>query len=71
MARKYYTLCVWEDEHGVWLDEFGSCKKAEVMEEKEGYDLPKGWLAIVTSDESAEGMMAARDALPAPKSRKG
>ena len=72
MARKYYTVCTYED--GRWFDEFGSFKLAEVKEEEEAlkdqaeaYGRKRNTVRIVSHDGTAQGMMAARDALPAPK----
>lgn len=67
MARKYHTLCIWDARLGGWFDEFGSYKKAEVEEERTSWEVPMGWRRIISHDDSAEAMMAARDALDAPK----
>ena len=68
--EKYYTLCVWDTDQGVWFDGFGSYRLKEVKGELElmrddGHKAKH--LRIVTSDASAGDMIAKRDALPAPK----
>lgn len=72
MTRKYYTVCTFED--GRWFDEFGSYKLAEVKEEAQAlkdraqaYGRKRNTVQIIKHDDTAQAMMAARDALPAPK----
>lgn len=70
MARQYYTLCVWDERVSAWFDNFGSYSKAEVLAEKrlareEG--VPAKYLAVISTGELAQDMIAARDALPHPK----
>jgi hypothetical protein len=71
MTRKYYTLCIWDAEQACWFDEFGSYSRREVAEEKtiatQDNEVRPHHARIIASDESAESMIAARDALPAPK----
>lgn len=73
MARRYHTLIVWTpgetEKTGFWSDEFGSYSRNEVQGEKEfAYDhFPRGHVKIVSHDDGAENMIAARDAVPAPK----
>jgi hypothetical protein len=71
MARKYFTLCIWDAEHGAWFDEFGSYSRGEVAQEKTLHTQDNGvrphHARIVVSDDTAESMIAARDALPAPE----
>lgn len=70
MSRPYYTLCVWEPDFSAWFDAFGSYSRGEVAQEKTSY-LDSGFsprhLTIIKTDETAAAMIAARDALPAPK----
>lgn len=70
MARKYHTLCIWDEHHKAWFDNFGSYSMAEVKAEyrdaKEGGYKAKH-LAIITTDETAAAMMKARDNLPMPQ----
>lgn len=67
--RKYHTLCIWDAEQSCWFDNFGSYDLKEVKGEAraardDGY---KGkHIRIITTDETAAAMMAARDALPRP-----
>ena len=75
MTRKYYTLCTWErdaddaTDQGAWIDQFGSYSRREVEGEKDfAYDnLPRGHAKIVSHVDGTAAMIAARDALPAPK----
>lgn len=70
MARKYYTLCVWDAAQSAWFDNFGSYVlsevKAEYQDARDGGYKAKH-LAIITTGELAIDMIAARDALPHPK----
>ncbi len=71
MERAYYTLCVFDAESGQWFDEFGSYSKAECTNEKECYDVPARFMKVIKSDGTAADMIAKRDALAIPASRKG
>lgn len=74
--RQYYTLCTWEESEtdedrkcGLWYDAFGSYSRRECQEEWDfAHDhMPRGWVKIIKHDDTAAAMIAARDALPAPK----
>lgn len=74
MNRPYYTLCTWTEgdaqgDPGCWTDEFGSYSRREVESERTfAYDhLPRGHAKIIRHVDGSAAMMAARDALPAPK----
>ena len=70
MTKAYYTLCVWDTEHAAWFDVFGSYERGEVVEEMQSWKDAGNkakHLAIIKTDETADAMMKARDALPAPK----
>lgn len=69
-SKPYYTLCIWDEHHLAWFDNFGSYIKAEVEAEYRdardgGYR--KAHLAIIKTGELAVDMIKARDALPMPK----
>lgn len=67
MARKYHTLCGYDVENGAWVDLYGSYDKQECRDELEwNDDASLGGLRIVTHEDSAAAMMAARDALAVP-----
>lgn len=74
MSRKYHTLCIWiagsdASDPGCWADEFGSYDRAETRAEKDfshSHD-QRGHATIISHDDTAAAMIAARDALPAPK----
>jgi hypothetical protein len=67
----YYTLCVWQkadEEDGVegwWCDEFGSFSKSECKAIARD-DYAHHNTAIIASDGTTKGMIAARNALKAP-----
>lgn len=69
--RPYYTLCLWDVDQQAWFDQFGDYKKSEVQGEADGYFMPRGHKVIITHKDSAEAMIATRDALPVPKRPKG
>lgn len=65
--RAYHTLCLWDVNLQAWFDQFGSYKKSEVKEEADCYFMPRGHKVILTHKDDAESMIAAREALPAPR----
>ena len=69
IPHPYFTLCVWDTVNVCWYDQFGSYSRREVAEEKTLY-LQDGYsprhVVIIKTDETAEAMMKARDALPHP-----
>lgn len=73
MARRYFTLIVWTPgetgKTGFWSDEFGAYNRAEVENEKEfaWEHMPRGHVKIISHDDGSAAMMAARDAMAAPK----
>lgn len=73
MPRPYFTLCAWDKENANWIDLFGSYVRAECEQEKADInDSTLSHLTIIKTDDTAQAMMEARDALPVPaKYRKG
>lgn len=67
MSKTYYTLCLWDTQEQTWFDQFGSYSKREVKEEADSYFVPRGHKVIVAHKDSAEAMIATRDALPVPR----
>ena len=71
MAKQYYTVCTFED--GKWYDEFGSYSRKEANEEAafiredQSHRYKRGWVKVISHDDNAEAMIAARDALAIPK----
>lgn len=73
MPRPYFTLCVFDAEHGAWFDEFGDYCRADVQAECDDHPAPRKYKRIIRHDGSTEAMIAARNALPLPatKAKKG
>jgi hypothetical protein len=67
MPRTYHTLCLWDADLQKWFDQFGDYKKAEVKAEADSYFTPRGHKTIITHQDSAQAMIAMRDALPVPR----
>lgn len=65
--RAYYTLCVWDAEQQKWFDEFGDYSHSDVQAEFDDNSAPGRHKRIIKHDGSLEGMIAAREALRAPK----
>jgi hypothetical protein len=71
-ARKYFTLIVWDSEMSQWCDEFGSYSRRECESNRDfAYDhLPRAHVKIIGHDDTSAAMIAARDAVSAPKGKK-
>jgi len=67
MARKYHTVCEYDEADGCWYDCCGFYSKADAQEELEALKADGVHHCIITHDDNADAMMAARDALPMPK----
>lgn len=70
--KQYHTLCVWDDEQGAWFDQFGSYRLREVKAERQDFNsagIPGRFLIIISHDDTAQAMIAARNNLQAPKAR--
>lgn len=67
MTKAYHTLCVWDVDLQKWFDHFGDYSKGEVKGEADTLFMPRGHKTIITHKDDATSMMAARDALPAPR----
>jgi hypothetical protein len=69
--KAYYTLCLYDKQHGAWSDEFGDYSRSDVEAELEGFrdsGVPARFLKIIkTPSGDAAAMMAARDALPSAR----
>jgi len=61
--RTYYTLCLWNTDTKSWEDDFGSYRRAEVVEEVEFCGHVKAHCRILHTDGTAADMIAKRDAL--------
>lgn len=69
MPRPYFTLCVFDTEAGQWFAEFGDYSRAEVQAECDEHSAPRKHKRIIRHDDSAKAMIAARNALPIPKTK--
>lgn len=72
VGKQYHTLCVWEEDNAGWFDQFGSYSLRKVKAERQDFNsagIPGRFLAIISHDDTAQAMIAARDSLPAPKAR--
>lgn len=67
MTKPYYTLVAWDKLNAAWVDLWGSYVRAEVVQEKaDTNDASLSHLTIIKTDDTAQAMMTARDALPVP-----
>lgn len=67
MAKMYHTVCVWDADANCWFDAFGSYSKAECREEMSELrdsGTKAKHVKIITHEDTAAAMIAARDALP-------
>lgn len=67
--KQYHTVIFFDQDAGQWYDEFGSYSKREAN--AEAADLrqyhKRSHVKVITHDDTAEAMIAARDATPHPK----
>lgn len=69
MTKRYHTVCTFDPADLTWYDCVGFYSLADAKVELEDTPCPR---CIITHDDSADAMMAARDALPIPaRYRKG
>jgi len=65
MGRKYYTTCIFDIDCGRWFDQFGSYSRKEAHDEASELsgEYP---VKVICHADTAEAMIAARDALAVP-----
>ena len=67
VARKYFTLFVWDEQASAWCDEFGDYAKKDVKAEMKEHSARAKFKQVIEHDDSSVAMMVARDALEPPK----
>ena len=62
-TEEYFTLFLYDEEAGLWFDEFGSYDREEVKEEEDIASDVYYWHTIVETDGTHEALMKASEKL--------